>query len=93
MRAVAKCQPLVIRIKIARRLHRLGIIGAHRRSSVPQRLHQHTTRSLTHVVRFRLERQTPQRNRLALEIAIKIRRDFLKQPLFLPIIDRFNGLH
>src|SRR3546814_7045061 len=51
------------------------------------RFDQHAARRFTHVVRVRLERQAPDRNGLAAQIA-EIRADALEQQMFLAIVRR-----
>ena len=74
----------------ARRRRGLRIVGPHLRAAREQPLDDRDRRRLAHVVGARLERQPPDRDRPPRRVR-EVGLDLVDQPLFLRVVDLFDG--
>ena len=84
---LAQRQAILVGINPPGLVHRLRVVGAHRRPGCPERLHQHATRRLAHVVGARLEREAQECKGLALQIAVVVLADLLEESMLLADVD------
>ena len=89
---IAELQSFLVRINSCRLLHRFGIVGFDFCACCPKSFHQVAARCCSHVVGAGLERQAPERDGLALEVAVVVRLQLLEDALFLPQVDVFNSI-
>ena len=99
MSASAPLERLIVRLRVLDRLadaalglvHRHGIVRDDLRTGRQQFLDEHERRRFAHVVRVRLEGETPDRDTLALHVR-QAARDLLEQAMLLRVVRRLNGV-